>query len=118
MRRIERHNDAPPPAPAPTVVASGPPGAVRKHDPAEEPVPAPAKSGAPVVSKSPPAGNSTAPARTDIAEPVPPPAPAVTGGRGEAPDGFTFFSGLTVAGGLIAFAFMTFLRIGRSEGSA
>jgi hypothetical protein len=42
--------------------------------------------------------------------------PAVTGGRGAAPDGFTFYSGITIAGALLAFGFFTFMRIGRNEG--
>jgi hypothetical protein len=41
--------------------------------------------------------------------------PAVTGGRGAAPDGYTFYSGLTLAGALLAFGLFTFLRIGHDE---
>lgn len=40
--------------------------------------------------------------------------PANVGGRGDAPDGFTFVLGLLVAGTLLAFALVTYLRIGRS----
>src|SRR5262249_48749784 len=41
--------------------------------------------------------------------------PAVTGGRGAAPDGVAFYSGLTLAGALLAFGLFTFLRIGHDE---
>ncbi|MGH8091263.1 MAG: hypothetical protein ACREO6_07415 [Rudaea sp.] len=47
------------------------------------------------------------------------PAPAVTadpgGGRGEAPDGYTFWFGLLIAGALLALAAVTWLRIQRGE---
>jgi hypothetical protein len=43
--------------------------------------------------------------------------PAVTGGRGAAPDGYTFYAGLTIAGLLLAFAFGAFLRTGKDETS-
>ena len=115
MRRLDRHSDA-----APTVVASGPPGAVRKHDPADSAKPAkpaaPTPKPAPTPT-APPPPNTVTPARAD-ASPTPPErvtAPVVSGGRGEAPDGFTFYSGISIAGALLAFAFATYLRMGRSE---
>jgi len=117
MRRLDRHTDA-----TPTVIASGPPGAVRKPDSAvppkaEEPKPA-RPTPAPAVS----APANAAPARAENAtvQQTPPERvapPAVTGGRGEAPDGFTFYSGVSIAGALLAFAFATFLRMGRSDGT-
>jgi hypothetical protein len=110
MHRIERHSDA-----TPTVIASGPPGAVRKQEPAKaaEPTPMPTPAPAPAVKP-----NTVTPARTDV---LPTPAervvapPVVGGGRGEAPDGLTFYSGTAIAGALLAFAFATYLRMGRSE---
>jgi len=111
MRRLDRRNDA-----APTVIASGPPGAVRKAETAEPPKPAaaePAAAPAATSTNAPAtqANNAAIEPRTErILQP-----PAVTGGRAAAPDGFTFYSGLTVAGSLLAFAFATYLRMGRSE---
>jgi hypothetical protein len=103
-----------------TVEASGPAGAVRKDDaqPAvksAEPVPSAATTPAQAHAAPAPAG----PRVTAPAVDVPPQhitLPAITGGRGEAPDGFTFYSGLTIAGALLAFAFATFVRMGRNEG--
>jgi len=114
MRHLDRHVDA-----TPTVVASGPPGAVRKQDPAEstkKPA-APTPKPAPTPAAAPPPTPVTA-ARVDTAQKPPErvAAPAVvSGGRGEAPDGFTFYSGVSIAGALLAFAFATYLRMGRSE---
>jgi len=113
MRRLDRHTDT-----TPTVVASGPPGAVRKQDPAEPAKPAhpPTPTPAPVVKVAP---NTPAVTRTETATVAAAPErltpPAITGGRGEAPDGFTFYSGVSIAGALLAFAFATYLRMGRSE---
>jgi hypothetical protein len=117
MRRLDKH-DAPGGATPPmTVEASGPAGAVRKPD--AQPAVKPAGPA--------PAANSTRPAPAAAAGPrVSPPAvdipperitpPAITGGRGETPDGFTFYSGVTIAGALLAFALATFVRMGRNEG--
>ncbi len=44
-----------------------------------------------------------------------PPPPANAGGRGSAPDGYTFLLGLLVTGALLAFALVTYLRIGRGD---
>jgi hypothetical protein len=111
MRRLDRRNDI-----APTVVASGPPGAVRKPESAEPAKPvSPEPAAAPAsTSTNAPAAQANNAAIESRAERILQP-PAVTGGRAAAPDGFTFYSGLTVAGALLAFAFATFLRIGRSE---
>jgi len=120
MRRLEKRN-APTTPPPMTVEASGPPGAVRKDDaqPAVRPAePAPAVAVAPVQAQTKPAQSVprvTPPAVEVSPERITP--PAVTGGRGEAPDGFTFYSGVTIAGALLAFALATFLRIGRNEGA-
>jgi hypothetical protein len=116
MHRVER----PPPM---TVEASGPRGAVQKHD--DEPMPdnnpEPKPEPAPkVVPAKPVAANvaarAPAPAIVPPAERIAAP-PAVVGGRGEAPDGFTFYSGVTIAGALLAFGFLMFVRIGRNEGT-
>ncbi|MGA9333946.1 MAG: hypothetical protein WBV39_06685 [Rudaea sp.] len=62
----------------------------------------------------------TAPARTAakhsaVASSKPAPiAAANTGGRGSAPDGYTFMLGLLATGVLLAFALVTYLRLGRS----
>ena len=119
MRRLEKRN-APATPPPTTVEASGPPGAVRKNDgqPAvklEEPVPVAA---APAQAQAKPAASAPrVPTPVVEASPERITPPAVTGGRGEAPDGFTFYSGVTIAGALLAFALATFLRIGRNEGA-
>lgn len=120
MRRLEKRN-APATPPPTTVEASGPPGAVRKDDgqPAvklEEPVPTPAAAPAQAQAK-PAASAPRVPTPVVEASPERITPPAVTGGRGEAPDGFTFYSGVTIAGALLAFALATFLRIGRNEGA-
>ena len=120
MRRLEKRN-APATPPPTTVEASGPPGAVRKDDgqPAvklEEPAPAAAAAPAQAQAKpAAPAPRVTTPVVEASPERITP--PAVTGGRGEAPDGFTFYSGVTISGALLAFALATFLRIGRNEGA-
>jgi hypothetical protein len=117
MRRLDRRSPEPP---SMTVEASGPPGSERKPD-AEPVVSAPPKATPPPPApsaplKSPPlAPRPSAPAESAPEHAIVP-AP-VTGGRGAAPDGFTLYSGLTIAGALLAFGFFTFMRIGRSEGS-
>lgn len=120
MRRLEKRN-APATPPPTTVEASGPPGAVRKDDgqaavKLEEPVPTPAAAPAQAQAK-PAASAPRVPTPVVEASPERITPPAVTGGRGEAPDGFTFYSGVTIAGALLAFALATFLRIGRNEGA-
>lgn len=116
MRRLDRRTDTPP---TPTVIASGPPDAVRKPDSTQPPKPPqPKLAPAPAVSASVSAvaagrtENATAQAASEHVVP-----PAVSGGRGEAPDGFTFYSGISIAGALFAFAFATFLRMGRNDGT-
>jgi hypothetical protein len=41
--------------------------------------------------------------------------PASTGGRGNTPDGITFYAGLAIAGLLLAFAFRLFLHTGKND---
>ena len=120
MRRLEKRN-APTTPPPTTVEASGPPGAVRKDDgqPAVKPEQVvPAAAAAPAQAQTKPAAPAPR-VTTPVVEASPEriTLPAVTGGRGEAPDGFTFYSGVTIAGALLAFALATFLRIGRNEGA-
>lgn len=121
MRRLEKRN-APATPPPTTVEASGPPGAVRKDDgqPAvkmEEPVAAAAAAPAAQAQSKPAASAPRVPTPVVEASPEHITPPAVTGGRGAAPDGFTFYSGVTIAGALLAFALATFMRIGRNEGA-
>jgi hypothetical protein len=113
MHRLDRHADA-----EPTVVASGPPGAVHKQEPAEAAKPAVPKPLPAPVPAAPSPPNTVTAARVDVGAQTQPEhivAPVVGGGRGEAPDGFTFYSGSAIASALLAFAFATYLRIGRSE---
>jgi hypothetical protein len=122
MRRLDRRAE---PSPM-TIEASGPPGAERKPDAAanlnakqdavagtESPAAAPKAEGE--QPKPAAAARATPPVETPAERLIVP--PAVTGGRGAAPDGVTFYSGLTVAGALLAFGFFTFMRLGRNEGS-
>jgi hypothetical protein len=119
MRRLEKRN-APATPPPMTVEASGPAGAVRKDDTqpgVKSAEPAPSVATTTAQTRATPA--AAAPRVTAPAVEMPPEhitLPAITGGRGEAPDGFTFYSGLTIAGALLAFAFATFVRMGRNEG--
>jgi hypothetical protein len=98
-----------PPAPAqpatPAAPAPKPVQALEK--PAQPPtkpvvVPAPNPNRAPRAEKNP-----EEPTPTLTADPG--------GGRGAAPDGYTFWFGLLVAGALLALAAVTYLRIQRGE---
>jgi pyruvate/2-oxoglutarate dehydrogenase complex dihydrolipoamide acyltransferase (E2) component len=113
MRRLDRRNPEPPPM---TVEASGPPGTARKSDATERAVSAPAapSPAAPAPAKTPPIAARANPAADSSSQHTIAP-PPVTGGRGAAPEGLTFYSGLTIAGALLAFGFVTFMRIGRNE---
>jgi hypothetical protein len=95
------------PAPTPPAASTAPKpvhAPEKPAQPAAKPtiVPAPNPNRAPPVEKKPDE-----------------PAPAVTadpgGGRGEAPDGYTFWLGLLIAGALLALAAVTWLRIQRGE---
>lgn len=120
MRRLDRRTEPPPTA----IEANGLPGAERKSDEPNVVVPQNAEAGteqpaaAPKVEGGQP--RPTAPVKANPAETpaertiVP---PQITGGRGAAPDGFTFYTGLMIAGALLAFGFFTFVRLGRGEGS-
>lgn len=83
---------------------------------------------APALRSAPPVANpvpTNRPVVTAVAKPVAAVAantnastpPAITGGRGAAPDGYTFYAGLIIAGLLLAFAFGAFLRTGKDETS-
>lgn len=105
----------PPPAIA---AASTPPHPAASAPPAQAPVHVPTQ--APPSAAKPPAmpvanRNHAFPAeKSDAAD-----APAATadpgGGRGAAPDGYTFWFGLLIAGALLALAAVTYLRIQRGE---
>ena len=122
MRRLDRRAEPPPM----TIVASGAAGAERKADgapstavqpdaaPSIEPPPAAPRIEQASAAKTAAAGHPNPPATAPAERTTVP--PAVTGGRGTAPDGFTFYSGLTIAGALLAFGFFTFMRLGRNEG--
>jgi hypothetical protein len=114
MRRIERRADtAKAPAstpPAVVVPSSKPQEKVTATAPVEK-VPAPP---APTVKPAPAETRVKTSLADNSSERVATP-PAVTGGRGAAPDGVTFFSGIAIAGALLAFGFFTFVRIGRNE---
>jgi len=110
-----------------TIETSGPSGAERKADavpgtavqPDATPGAEAPSSAAPKVEDGQPkpvaVARMTPPVETSAERAIVP--PTVTGGRGAAPDGFTFYSGITIAGALLAFGFFTFMRIGRNEGS-
>lgn len=76
--------------------------------PAATPHPAPAPK--PVAPSTPKLQSATSPAHD-----APMPTPDPGGGRGEAPDGYTFYFGLLIAGALLALALVTYLRIGRGD---
>jgi hypothetical protein len=59
--------------------------------------------------------NRAAPVEKKQDEPVPSAAADPGGGRGAAPDGYTFWFGLLIAGALLALAAVTWLRIQRGE---
>jgi len=118
MRRIDRHSENPPTS---TVVST--PATTSASAPKPEPAPTPPPVVAPVAppaaatSKAPVAVNAARASTATAEAPTERAAPAITGGRGAAPDGVTFYSGLTIAGALLAFGFFTFVRMGRNETS-
>ncbi len=80
----------------------------------------PPPSAAPLKLAAAPERRGTHPPVTPIVKPVAQvdaEPPAVTGGRGAAPDGVTFYSGLAIAGTLMALAFSLFLRTGKNDGT-
>ena len=121
---------AAPPPPPPTYESK-----MRPVNPAKVPAPAPSQ---PAASAPPVQNLAHAPTRS-VGPPIKPavfpatspqhappvekkqdePAPAAPadpgGGRGEAPDGYTFWLGLLVAGALLALAAVTYLRIQHGE---
>ncbi|HTI96993.1 MAG TPA: hypothetical protein VL425_10850 [Rudaea sp.] len=97
------------PTPAPPAAAAAPTQKpVSAPEKPAQPAPKPAVVPAPNANRAPPVEKK----RDE-------PAPAVTadpgGGRGEAPDGYTFWLGLLIAGALLALAAVTWLRIQRGE---
>jgi hypothetical protein len=110
--RIRPVNSTPVEAPVPTSPAASTPS-VQKPEPkpekpAQKPRPEPAVA---------PAGNPnrTAPVEKKQEAPMIPTTTDPGGGRGEAPDGYTFWFGLFIAGALLALAAVTYLRIRRGE---
>lgn len=92
---------------APTTAVPSPPPAREMPRAASAPIapnpPAPAKAAPKLLPDAAVKANVTPPANT--------------GGRGAAPDGYTFLLGLLVTCALLAFALVTYLRIGRSGSS-
>ena len=120
----------PPPPPPPTYESKMRPVA-RAPDPAPAPAIATPTATAPSVQK-PVAANpkSADPAPVAAPKPQPAQAPAVVapkvaqevplatdpgGGRGAAPEGYTFWFGLLIAGALLALAAVTWMKIQRGE---
>lgn len=82
--------------------------------------PAPAKPVAAPVQRKPPLAPqiAVAPKPKPVVAPMreaPASVPEPGGGRGAAPDEYTFYFGLAIAAALLALALATFLRIGRGE---
>lgn len=90
------------------VAAKHAPAAAVKPAITDKPVPKPT-----VAAKPPLPVRPTPAVEPPDAAIVAPAAP--TGGRGAAPDGFTFYAGTGTALALLAFAFSLFLRIGKDE---
>jgi hypothetical protein len=115
IRKLDRSNTA----------ATANVSSVAAQKPEQSPAPSkaeskPAPPPAPAVAQAPakPAvadASAAAHTATDAPAEHPAAAPEITGGRGEAPDGFTFYSGSAIAGMLLAFAFATYLKTGRNE---
>lgn len=125
---------APPPPPAPPPVYESRMRPVeRSAAVAEAVVPAapqktPAAASAaphvekPALAKS---ANATLPAQAPVTHPAAPTVPQAPaepeaapdpgGGRGAAPEGYTFYGGMLIAGALLALALLTFLRLRRGE---
>src|SRR5690348_13109932 len=122
----------PPPPPPPTYESR-----MRPVTPAIVAAPAQTQPAAPAASAQKPVQTPEKPAQPAVKPAIVPapnpnrappiekkqdePAPAVTadpgGGRGAAPDGYTFWFGLLIAGALLALAAATYLRIQRGETS-
>ncbi|MGH8040876.1 MAG: hypothetical protein ACREPN_02400 [Rudaea sp.] len=115
---------APPPPPPNYESRMRPLNRSTNTEPAAEPPPprsvsTPAASAPTVVNKPPRVVTKPAPAPTAAEKPAATPTSTTAtnagGGRGEAPDGYTFWLGLIVAGALLALALTAYLRIGRGE---
>ena len=106
--------------PATTAAAPTPPHPAASAPPMQAAVHASAQA-PPVAAKPPaaPAANEmhARPAEKSNAEAAPAVAADPGGGRGAAPDGYTFWFGLLIAGALLALAAVTYLRIQRGETS-
>ncbi|HXD83454.1 MAG TPA: hypothetical protein VN599_03380, partial [Rudaea sp.] len=121
----------PPPPPPPTyesrikpvtptpVVATTPAQAqpAASVAPAPKPVHAPEKPETKPAPVAVPNQNRAVPAEKKQDEPMPALTADPGGGRGAAPEGYTFWFGLLIAGALLALAAVTWLRIQRGETS-
>ncbi|MBU6199683.1 MAG: hypothetical protein KGI64_11370 [Xanthomonadaceae bacterium] len=104
--------------PATIAAASTPPQPAASAPPVQAPVHVPAP--APPFAARPPAApvanqNHARPAEKSNAEAALAVPADPGGGRGAAPDGYTFWFGLLIAGALLALAAVTYLRIQRGE---
>lgn len=98
-------------APAPAQPATSATPAQKPIHPPEKPV-QPAAKPAVVPATNP---NRAPPVEKKQDDPVPTVIADPGGGRGAAPDGYTFWFGLLIAGALLALAAVTYLRIQRGE---
>lgn len=120
----------PPPPPPPTyeskmrpvtpaiVAAPAPTQPAASTAPAQKPVHAPEKTAQPTVKPAivpAPNPNRAPPVEKKQDEPALTVTADPGGGRGAAPDGYTFWFGLLIAGALLALAAVTYLRIQRGE---
>lgn len=85
--------------------------------PARKPLASPAQREAPQPTPAGNAAHANAGA-TPAATQAPELAPQPSGGRGAAPEGYTFYLGLAIAAALLALALATFLRIQRGEANS
>ena len=102
-----------------TVPAPAPPQPAASAPPVQSPVRAPAKPAGPAIKPTVAAPamarNHAPPPEKKQDEPVPAVPADPGGGRGAAPDGYTFWLGLLVAGALLALAAVTYMRIQHGE---
>ena len=110
---VVRHLNRQPPDKAQDADAAGEPARTEADKPQAEPTPAAAATPPKPATPTPPRPNRAAADADKHAAPERLPAPpAASGGRGAAPDGYTFYVGLILAGALLAFAASIYLRTG------
>jgi hypothetical protein len=122
IKKVTPENPPKGPEVVPVVPVSQPPAAVAEPTTAESPKVETAAATPPVaMTPKPPAPHPQVATNTPpgpVARATPKPAAeAPAGGVAPAPDGLTFYSGVGVAGGLLAFAFAMFVRSQKDEGA-